>query len=427
MLIKHICKAYCLLLPMSLLGAAAPTSKPLQSSLDLPLLHKAIAKQDIAKTISLITAGHDKEARDNHGNTPLHIAAYKGSIDIIKILIAAGVDKNSENLDGCTPLHMAVTKEQLEVIKILIAVDANKEAVAHNGFTPLHLAAINGLKQATITLLKLGAQKEARSKKGNTPLHMAAAKGMIEILHILLAAGANKEPRNNKGMTPLHCAAIGGCITAINVLLAAGLNKEAVNCAGWTPLHMSVMAGHTKIIECLFAAGANREARDKEGLTPLHWIGIKNDKLALTETFYTLDKKTKSMPPSLQDTLNEGNPVMVRDFFATETFKKLSSQQIERLMLYLQMASAHNREKSLPVNNPDKPKARIKYTPATEYQAEVKPLPLTIEKHTSKVNTPPSMNPSTQAEQSDLSEFNKKYISLMLNSPKEKTFECTLL
>ena len=62
-------------------------------------------KVDVVR--QLIDHGADVAARDETGLTPLHLAAFSGSFEIVWLLIEHGADVTAQ--DGCrvTPLHFA--------------------------------------------------------------------------------------------------------------------------------------------------------------------------------------------------------------------------------------------------------------------------------------------------------------------------------
>jgi hypothetical protein len=67
-------------------------------------LHLA-ANKDVAE---LLLANHaDVSAKDNYGDTPLHMAALDGHKDVVELLLANGADVNVQNKRGETPLHKA--------------------------------------------------------------------------------------------------------------------------------------------------------------------------------------------------------------------------------------------------------------------------------------------------------------------------------
>lgn len=79
--------------------------------------------------------------RDAEQSTPLHSAAWKGQLEIVKMLIAAGADVNARNENdhwGTSPLHAAAHANQAAIAEALIASGAEIEANDRNGKTPMH-------------------------------------------------------------------------------------------------------------------------------------------------------------------------------------------------------------------------------------------------------------------------------------------------
>ena len=69
----------------------------------------------------LLDAGAPLEVRTLAGNTPLHIAAYKGYVSIVEFLLARGADREARNAQGQTPAMLAVLYKQLTVVRMLSA------------------------------------------------------------------------------------------------------------------------------------------------------------------------------------------------------------------------------------------------------------------------------------------------------------------
>ncbi|XP_055928806.1 protein phosphatase 1 regulatory subunit 12A-like isoform X1 [Argiope bruennichi] len=74
------------------------------------------------------------------GATPLHVAAAKGYIEVIKILISAGVDLNAQDNDGWTPLHAAAHWCQKEACALLADNLANMDIQTPAGQTCFDVA-----------------------------------------------------------------------------------------------------------------------------------------------------------------------------------------------------------------------------------------------------------------------------------------------
>jgi hypothetical protein len=112
----------------------------LQSASNNPLnLLQALkdGHNDIA--VTLIKDGVGTEDRDNFGNTPLHLAAEKGLLNIAALLLENGANINATNNNlESTPLRIAILKNKLDVVNLLLNHGADiqviiKELINNNG------------------------------------------------------------------------------------------------------------------------------------------------------------------------------------------------------------------------------------------------------------------------------------------------------
>jgi ankyrin repeat protein len=81
-----------------------------------------------------------RDARNQLGSTPLHLAATNGDSGPLKALIAAGADVNARDKEDNTPLHMAAYAGKSEAARLLLEAGADVNAKSTGGRTPLSLA-----------------------------------------------------------------------------------------------------------------------------------------------------------------------------------------------------------------------------------------------------------------------------------------------
>ncbi len=172
--------------------------------------------------------------RNADGLSPVLYALYKGKSDLVEPLLdanppldvfdtaAAGRTRGLEELlagepelatvwsqDGFTALHLAAFFGQEEAVRILVERGADVNVVARNAsihVTPLHSAVAGSHAEIVELLLEHGADPNAAQERGFTPLHSAAQNDDRESVEALLEAGADPALANDEGKTPADLA-----------------------------------------------------------------------------------------------------------------------------------------------------------------------------------------------------------------------------
>lgn len=121
-------------------------------------------------------------AFSSDGYTPLHLAAFFGRTDTVRLLLEQGCDAApaSRNARRTTPLHSAAGRGHLDTVRLLLEAGADPNFADGRGDTPLHIAA-RSHDEAMLSLLRAnGANPELRNASGQTPEQVTTARSYGE-------------------------------------------------------------------------------------------------------------------------------------------------------------------------------------------------------------------------------------------------------
>jgi ankyrin repeat protein len=136
----------------------------------------------------------------------LFTAALEGDVGQVKALLDSHRANRADD-HGTTPLAMAAFGGKSQVVALLLARDARAaRAVDDRGRTPLHWAAIGGHTEVIEQLLREGLDLNATDRDGDAPLHLAARFGKPEAFAVLLAYGGDLAATDTEGLTPVDLA-----------------------------------------------------------------------------------------------------------------------------------------------------------------------------------------------------------------------------
>ncbi|KAG2436634.1 hypothetical protein HYH02_011568, partial [Chlamydomonas schloesseri] len=144
--------------------------------------------------------------------TALHIAAERGSAELIRVLVGAGAKVNVQGERGMPPLHVAVWEGNTAAVASLLAAKASVGLKSKaGGFTAVHCACLSS--RATPDLLALlldnggAAVIEERCQEGWTALHLACQSAPAAMVELLLQRGARPSAKGKAGRSAADCAA----------------------------------------------------------------------------------------------------------------------------------------------------------------------------------------------------------------------------
>ncbi|CAN6372704.1 unnamed protein product [Urochloa humidicola] len=260
-------------------------------------------------------------ARNDEGDTPLHLAAKASKLEVMKLFISHALawpddERNPltmTNMAGNNPLHEAVQNGMVFMAVALLDADPRRGHDLNRRMeSPLHMAAREGLDQmvrrivdyrsvdteflpsvsmsgtalhqavlgANLMVVEILLEKrpeliDLTDSNGNNVLHYAAQKDLQRVAEMLLKRRTNLAyERNLQGMSPLHVAVLYGSMEVIKVLLRHCPDvEEMVDSYGRNIFHASVAGGTADVLRCLLRHARSTELInriDSNGDTPLH-------------------------------------------------------------------------------------------------------------------------------------------------------------
>ena len=247
-------------------------------------LHFAVTQEFVSSVNILLDEGLDIEARDKNGDTPLHRAAMGGTEEMLQLLIDRGADLTAVNSKGQTPLLASLANHKKNLLlehgqNFQVTDNYGNTALHLAIYRPslddpflldpwIQISEFS--KDDIVFLLNAGASVHCRDMQENTPLHIAAAENRSEIAELLIKEGSDVNATNIQGRTCLHMAIFSCAPDILQMLILHGADVNAIDELGSTPLHIAFTLPCIWMVEPLLKHGSNPEAVDYKGSTPLH-------------------------------------------------------------------------------------------------------------------------------------------------------------
>lgn len=286
------------------------------AKLDSSSLHKAAQAGNEAQVRKILADGCDVNLENDDGHTALYVASMKSREGIVrillqhkaivnttnnpllvvkdvataKLLIQANGNLHARDEYGNTPLHMAILIGNKELIQLYLSFGAKIHVTTATGHTALHTQSSSFLDEPwgsklTQELIQRGASVNCKDYQGRSPLHLAAINYSLEkeeTIRMLIKAGSSLIDLDIQGFNPLHhfISQSRGCsemdetlaIKFIDILLADEQSVNSVTAIGQTILHLSISDLPFQILQYLVKKGCRLDIKDSRGQCLLHYI-----------------------------------------------------------------------------------------------------------------------------------------------------------
>jgi ankyrin repeat protein len=232
-------------------------------------LHLAARGGHIDVVAFLLARGAEVNARNNVHQNPLLYAAYHGHDAVVDLLLDKGADIKEPDRYGRTVLHYPVREGHKNVVEILVNKGMDITVEDGMGVSPLWFA-IEGGHAEIMDVFIASKALDVGSDTGIKALHLAAAEGKKDIVDLLITKGVNTGTKDDMDANLLHNAAIGGLSELAQHLIKEGAAVNDLDARGRTPLHYAVKDGRQEMVELLIEKGADLNIKGKDGRTALH-------------------------------------------------------------------------------------------------------------------------------------------------------------
>jgi len=209
-----------------LIKAGADPNYALPDKDKTKMLLVAAAYDSTQAAMALLDGGADPNVLDRKGQTPLHIAAQEGSLELVRKLVSKGADLNARTektkvpdagyfrapSGEQTPLLLAAKFNQVDVMRVLIAAGADTKLKAQDGTTLFLAAAGSGHVEAAKYAYEFDKDVKAVDRLGFTAMHesvsgtgrLASQPELTELVQFLADVGVPLDEVDSRGRTPIQ-------------------------------------------------------------------------------------------------------------------------------------------------------------------------------------------------------------------------------
>jgi ankyrin len=234
------------------------------------IMHRAVKNGNFFLSKKLLEYNHIYflNIKNQHGDTPLHVACFWRRFDIIELILnyTTAVAVNDRNWNGYAPLlnlclmsHHCPFNDLRALDRLLLHPNIEINIICKQGLSPLHVACNDNNYVLKRLLDDTNINVNCIDNNGNTPLHLAAKRNNVMSIKMLLShPKIDINIKNNSQITPLFLAVRGNkdddsiiYTYLVQILLDAGADIQKEFNHPFSILHEACMKDNDKIVEIL--------------------------------------------------------------------------------------------------------------------------------------------------------------------------------
>jgi cytohesin len=225
-------------------------------------IHEAATAGDTEQLGKILDAdGEAWKLADKAGNQALHLAAWNGHAEAVKLLLDCGAEVGARGFDEMTALHFAASKDHAVVCQLLLENGADREALNGVSRTPLQMAG-----QASRRVIG----KFQVSVAGAETFFGAAQASRLDEVQRLLTKQPKLLDARVQRLTALMAAARDNRLDVMRLLIEKGADVDLLSDSddpelrGASALSLACGAGHPQAVRLLLTHGAEVNPVDVE-------------------------------------------------------------------------------------------------------------------------------------------------------------------
>jgi ankyrin repeat protein len=196
---------------------------------------------------------------------PLHFAALKGDLNIVRALLDAHAEVNKQDWDNYAPLHFCARVGFVAGAAAMLEKGAAINIQSRKRETPLVVAVENNQTEMVRFLIDSHADVQRTALLHRNPLFFATEGAICQML---IEAGTTVNRADDEGTTSLQVAAEKGLHDVVKLLLENHAQVDAQDAQKQTALHKAADNGHDKVVELLLQHRASLKQMDVQKMTP---------------------------------------------------------------------------------------------------------------------------------------------------------------